>query len=106
MNAVLSVVHEGAVPMMYDDDTGRRPYFPIQNEDRVPNKRMSGMKGSRSTRLPSADTQQLILDLAQRPGWQAELIHAYLRRKYNRHDVTLNMIREVLAAHGRARRRR
>jgi hypothetical protein len=104
VNAVLSVVREGAVPMMYDDDTGRRPYFPIQNEDRVSNKRKRKKKGSRSTRLPSANTQQLILELAQHPGWQAELIHAYLRHKYNRHDVSLNTIRDVLAQ-GRAHRR-
>jgi hypothetical protein len=83
--------------MMYDDDTGRRPYFPIQNEDRVPNKRKRRKTGSRSTRLPSANTQQLIRELAQRPGWQAELVHAYLRHKYNRHDVSLKMIRTVLA---------
>lgn len=90
--------------MMYDDDTGRRPYFPIQNEDRVSSKRKRRKKDNRSTRLPSADTQQLILELAQRPGWQAELVHAYLRHKYNRHDVTLNMVREVLTQE-RARRR-
>ena len=83
--------------MMYDDDTGKRPYFPILNEDRVPKKRGKRKKGSRSKRLPSANTQQLILELAQRPGWQAERIHAHVRHKYNRHDVSLNMIREVVA---------
>lgn len=86
--------------MMYDDDTGKRPYFPIRNEDREPNRRK---QSSRSTRLPSVNTQELILDLAQRPGWQAERVHAHLRIKYNRHDVTLKMIREVLAR-GRVRR--
>ena len=88
--------------MTYDDDTGRRPYFPIRSEDRVSKKRK---RGTRSRRLPSAGTQQLILDLGQQPGWQAEFVHAYLRHKYNRHDVTLATIRDVLAQ-GRVRQQR
>ncbi|MEV6648770.1 hypothetical protein [Amycolatopsis sp. NPDC051371] len=80
--------------MIYDDDTGRRPYFPISNDDREPDK---NHKENRSVRLPSAATQQLIVHMAQRPGWETERIHAYLRQKYNRHDVTLDMIRAVIA---------
>lgn len=75
--------------MVHDDDTGSRVYFPIRSEDRATSPK-------RPARLPSAKTRQLIQQLAQRPGWKAERIHAHIREKYNRHDVSLNAIRQVL----------
>lgn len=76
--------------MVHDDDTGRRVYFPIRSEDRVSPRKQT-------VRLPSEQTQQLVLRLAERPGWKPERIHAHLRQKYNRHDVSLNAIRHILS---------
>jgi len=75
--------------MVHDDDTGRRVYFPIRSEDRATPR-------TRPVRLPSVKTQHLIQQLAQRPGWKAERIHAHIREKYNRHDVSLKAIRQIL----------
>ncbi|HEX6354765.1 response regulator [Actinophytocola sp.] len=48
-------------------------------------------------RVLSPEVEQQILELAQRPGWSAERVFAHLRSKYNRHDISLGVIRRVLA---------
>lgn len=75
--------------MVYDDDTGRRIHFDLESGERP-------LRGRRQKRLPSEETQRYIVQLARRPGWGAERVHAFLRLEHNRHDISLATIREIL----------
>lgn len=77
--------------MVYDDDTGRHVHFNLESGNRP-------VEGSRRIRLPSPETQEYIVRLAQQPGWDAERIHAHLRIERNRPDISLATIREILAS--------
>ncbi len=73
--------------MVYDDDTGQRPYRPISSRDRtlipVP--------------PPTDAIAQKILDMTKRyPNWGPKQIRAKFRR--TQQDVSLDVIRTVLAA--------
>ena len=82
----------GVMHMMYDDDTGRRVHLEIRSEDRPVDR-------DKPTRPPSKHVRELILNLLRvYPVWEKEpaRIHAYIRNRLGRHDVSLKVVRLVL----------
>jgi hypothetical protein len=75
--------------MMYDDDTGKRVHLDIRNEDRPPER-------GKAPRPPSKQVRELILDLVRRYKWGPDRIHAHIRHRHGRNDVSLKVIRLVV----------
>jgi hypothetical protein len=90
----LASMARGDAEMVHDDDIGRRIHFDIEYDDPPP------PHGQRRD-LPSVATQEQIVELGRRFGWNVDRIYTYLRDEVDRHDVTRAMIRHVLASAAR-----
>lgn len=85
----LASMPRGGAEMVHDDDIGRRIHFDIEYDDPPP-------PHVQRTDLPSVATQEQIVELGQRFGWDVDRIYTYLRDEVDRHDITRAMIRQVL----------
>jgi hypothetical protein len=89
--------------MLYDDDTTwRRFRRRIPPNSDVPESRRRRRSSGPTPEL-SDDIKQRILELA-RTGWDARRIQAQIRAETNRHDITVDMINQVLTADRTGRR--
>jgi hypothetical protein len=82
--------------MVHDDDSGRRGHNKLDWTDDPDDYEPSSSP-------PSRTVEDQIVQLARRPGWGVERIHAWFRAQ-NRNDVSYATIQRVIAR-ARASRR-
>jgi hypothetical protein len=79
--------------MIVDDEPGRDPYIPL---DRVSLPRPPDAM----VEPPVPIGNRIAIVMRNHPDWAEARIHAYFREDRNSHDVTLAMIRWMLARRG------